>query len=141
MESPDAIKKAGVRRAPNGRALELHPAMRQRMWQPGQSANPSGKGGLYHEVVKMAREASPRAIARLQELMESDDERVAAVACNSLLERAFGKPKEFDPKSEPATGVPMFDPRAVSSEQLQLIKKALVLMQQATTVVEVQNDG
>ena len=27
------------------------------------------------------------------ELMGSDDERVAAVACNSILDRAFGKPK------------------------------------------------
>ena len=33
-----------------------------------------------------------RAITRLIELMESEDERVAAVACNSILDRAFGKP-------------------------------------------------
>ncbi len=30
---------------------------------------------------------------RLSELVESEDERVAAVACNSILDRAFGKPE------------------------------------------------
>ena len=29
---------------------------------------------------------------RLIELMDSEDERVAAVACNAILDRAFGKP-------------------------------------------------
>ena len=29
---------------------------------------------------------------RLIQLMDSEDERVAAVACNSILDRAFGKP-------------------------------------------------
>lgn len=27
-------------------------------------------------------------------MMKSDDERVAIIACNSILDRAFGKPKE-----------------------------------------------
>jgi hypothetical protein len=31
--------------------------------------------------------------------MESDDERVAAVACNALLDRAFGKPREQTPET------------------------------------------
>jgi predicted ThiF/HesA family dinucleotide-utilizing enzyme len=30
---------------------------------------------------------------RLIELMRSEDERVAAVACNSILDRAFGRPR------------------------------------------------
>jgi len=34
----------------------------------------------------------PYAVQRLIALMDSDDERVAAVACNSILHRAFGKP-------------------------------------------------
>src|SRR5215471_1533080 len=37
--------------------------------------------------------APPYAISRLIQLMDSDDERVAAVACNSVLDRAFGRPK------------------------------------------------
>src|SRR5215470_8785507 len=35
---------------------------------------------------------APYAVQRLIALMDSDDERVAAVACNSILDRAFGRP-------------------------------------------------
>ena len=43
--------------------------------------------------MSLAREAAPRAVQRLIGLTDSEDERVAAVACNSILDRAFGKPK------------------------------------------------
>jgi hypothetical protein len=39
-------------------------------------------------------------MVRLSELMESEDERVAAVACNSVLDRAYGRPETRRP--EPA---------------------------------------
>jgi hypothetical protein len=55
--------------------------------------NPEGNSGLYGETVKLAHQAAPDAIRRLIELTRSEDERVAAVACNSILDRAFGKPK------------------------------------------------
>lgn len=116
---------------------QLHPAMLPQMWKPGQSGNPSGFSKLQGEIMRMARSASPRAITRLTELMESQDERVASVACNSLLERAWGKPKEMDPRDEHPNGVPTFNPRAVTPEQLEIIKQAIRLMQQATTLVEV----
>ena len=52
-------------------------------WRPGQSGNPSGeRGALYEGAMRLARELVPRAIERLGELIESEDERVAAVACN-----------------------------------------------------------
>lgn len=38
--------------------------------------------------------AAPRAIARLIELIESDDERVAAACANSVLDRLYGKPTQ-----------------------------------------------
>jgi hypothetical protein len=66
----------------------LHP------FQPGQSGNPSGKGGLYHEAQRICREASPQAARRMVELMNSDDPRVALLAADKVLERAWGKPKE-----------------------------------------------
>jgi hypothetical protein len=36
----------------------------------------------------------------LIELMESSDERVATVACQAILDRAFGKPKDYDPATD-----------------------------------------
>jgi hypothetical protein len=79
---------------------QLSPGFTERIWRKGQSGNPAGHSGLYGEVTHLAREASPRAIERLKELMESDDHRVAAVACNSIIDRAFGKPREYDPAEE-----------------------------------------
>jgi hypothetical protein len=65
-----------------------------RPFQPGQSGNPSGKGGLFHEAQRICREASPAAARRMVELMSSADERVALLAAEKVMERAWGKPKE-----------------------------------------------
>jgi hypothetical protein len=94
MSNPtlNAGNGAGKRTLPT--ALTAH------QWRPGQSGNPGGKGGAYAECLRLARDASPRAVHRLIELMDSEDERVAAVAANSILDRAFGKPKE-QPKDAP----------------------------------------
>ena len=70
----------------------LPPALAANRWQPGQSGNPSGHNGEYGQAMKLARQAAPDAVRRLIELMNSEDERVAAVACNAILDRAFGKP-------------------------------------------------
>ena len=89
----DGTKKPGVGSGGHLRGVDrLHPAMRGRMWKPGQSGNPTGHCGEYGTAMKLAREAAPDAVRRLIELMNSEDERVAVVACNSILDRAFGKP-------------------------------------------------
>jgi hypothetical protein len=72
----------------------LPAALAANRWKPGQSGNPQGHSGLYGDVVKRARELSIRAIERLGELMESQDERVASVASSAILDRAFGKARE-----------------------------------------------
>jgi len=69
-----------------------------RPFQPGQSGNPSGKGGLFHEAQRICREASPAAARRMVELMNSADERLALMAADKVLERAWGKPKEMPDK-------------------------------------------
>src|SRR5690242_14257348 len=81
-----AVKPKKRRSLPQG--------MREKMWQPGKSGNPGGRTIEYKECVRMAKEASPRAMQRLIELMESSDERVAIMAADKIMERAWGKPKE-----------------------------------------------
>jgi hypothetical protein len=88
----------------------LPPALAANRWRPGQSGNPLGHSGAYGEAMKIARSYAPAAMHRLAELAElnqldsegnlvslSDlpdaDRRVIAVAANSILDRAFGKPK------------------------------------------------
>jgi hypothetical protein len=74
----------------------LPPALAANRWRPGQSGNPSGHSGEYGVAIKLAQRAAPYAVRRLIELMDSEDERVAAVACNSILDRALGKPKPVE---------------------------------------------
>jgi hypothetical protein len=82
-------------RARKGRVLS--PAFLERRWKPGQSGNPSGQTAEYGDVIRLAQSLSLRAIERLAELIESEDERVAAGACNPILDRAFGKPQPQPP--------------------------------------------
>ena len=71
-----------------------------RPWRPGQSGNPTGQGALYQEAQRLCREKTPRASARLIELMESSDERVAFMASKEVWERGFGKARDYDPREE-----------------------------------------
>jgi len=84
-----------------GKEKTLSTAFLATTWRPGHSGNSAGHSRLYGEAVRLARELSLRAVQRLGELMESEDERVSVVACNSLLDRAFGKPKAVEePKDD-----------------------------------------
>jgi hypothetical protein len=66
--------------------------MRGRMWQPGQSGNPTGRGGPYLECRRLAAEAIPGAMRRLIELMDAEDERVSYMATVAVLDRSGVKP-------------------------------------------------
>ena len=69
--------------------------MHRRECYPRASRQPAETGSIrqsYGQAVRLARQAAPYAVHRLIALMDSVDERVAVVACNSILDRAFGKP-------------------------------------------------
>src|SRR5262245_52020576 len=66
-----------------------------RPFQPGQSGNPSGRKRRYSKTVTaLAREASPKAIKTLIEIMEDPAATpgVRATCCEKILDRAWGKP-------------------------------------------------
>jgi len=54
-------------------------------WLPGRSANPGGRPGVPEVIKATLRELSPRAVQRLGELLDSEDERIQ-------LEAAKGDP-------------------------------------------------
>jgi hypothetical protein len=57
----------------------------------GQSGNPKGGSKKSAAIKELAQSHCERAIARLAELMESEDEGIAVKACDILLERGYGK--------------------------------------------------
>jgi hypothetical protein len=108
----------------------LPPALAANIWRPGQSGNPSGNSGTYGEVVKLARLLSVRAIERLGELVESTDERVAAVACQAILDRAFGRPRPTIEKQETLEDrIEAMSPEERRARLRELTEKALSLVQ------------
>jgi len=128
-------------------ARSLPPALAANVWKKGQSGNPKGKQAEYYEMQRIAREASPAAAKRLVEMAYLDaidedgnlaplpinaDRRIVSWAVDKLMERAWGKPKEYDPLTEKDPNKPKFDPRLLSPQQLDIVEYALKLMVQAT---------
>lgn len=60
--------------------------------------------------------------------MGSEDERVALMATDKVLERAWGRPKEYDPNAEQAQQKPPFDPSPYTSEELEMLQAAMLIM-------------
>jgi hypothetical protein len=61
-------------------------------WLPGRSANPGGKPGVPEVIKATLRELSPRAVERLGELLDSEDERIQLEAAKAILDRHLGRP-------------------------------------------------
>ena len=61
-------------------------------WLPGTSANPGGRPGVPEAIKATLRELSPRAVQRLGELLDSDDERIQLEAAKAILDRHLGRP-------------------------------------------------
>jgi hypothetical protein len=97
---PDATQ-----RVPD-RAPEVPPGFRRpshgkgllRNFPRGNAGRPPNTSTRYSETVALARAASPAAMKCLIERMSDSDGRIAVVAANSVLERAFGKTKEMKPE-------------------------------------------
>jgi hypothetical protein len=97
-------------------------------YKKGQTGNPGGKTKQFAQCQRLCREASPEAARRLIQLIHSEDERVALMAADKVYERAWGKPKEYDPNAEQVQREPTFDPSLYSSAELEQLHAAVLLM-------------
>lgn len=79
----------------------------------GQAPNPTGKGGEFQSCQSLWHKASFAAAQEIIKLStESDDDRLRMTAAAWVYERAWGKPREYDPASEKPAG-PEFDPELI----------------------------
>ncbi len=61
-------------------------------FKPGQSGNPGGRKPIPPEIKDALRQMTPKAVQRLAEMLESDDERIVMMAVKEILDRDLGKP-------------------------------------------------
>lgn len=112
---------SGKKELPPGAIIPRHGGGMLRPWKPGQAGNPAGRrGDEYDETVRLARTASPDAMRKLIAKMDSDDERVATIAIQGVLDRAFGKPKEYDPNAAREAGASL-DVANLTPAELEMI--------------------
>jgi hypothetical protein len=79
-------------------ATRRHPNLKP--FRKGTSGNPGGRPAISAQVRLRAQEATPSAIERIVALIDSDDERVALMACKEILDRAYGKVGQADKEDD-----------------------------------------
>jgi hypothetical protein len=126
----DVLRRQGSeQRDARGRWLPGTTPTGARPWRKGQVPNPSGKGGAYHEMQRLAREYTPRGTEILREIADdpNEDSRNRIVAIGMLFDRAWGKPREYDPQAEAREeqNKSSFDPRRYTEEELEVIEAGL----------------
>ena len=94
------------------------------------SANPGGRPRGYSEARRALQSwASLDGVRRLIALAQSPDDRVASIVTLEIFDRAYGKPKDFDPSEErPPVRVD------VSKLSLAKRKEMLAMIRQTVTV-------
>jgi len=95
-------------------------------WQKGQSGNPAGYSGAYNQARAICAKATAEAARKQVELMDSDDERVAFMATEAVLNRGAGKPRDHSNEDDAAQRI---DISALSGDERAslavLLRKAL----------------
>src|ERR1700736_5263276 len=81
---------------------------------------------LYAEVRKIYRESSPAAAKEMCRLaLEAEDERVRSVCAGMVMDRAWGRPREYDPNAEAPKKPPSFDPSLYTLEELKQMQAVM----------------
>ena len=86
---------------------------------------------LFAEVQKIYRECSLAAAKEMCRLaLEAEDERVRSVCAGMVMDRAWGKPKEYDPNAEAPKRAPPFDPSLYTTDELRRMQEVMLMIAQ-----------
>ena len=106
-------------RVPEGWRKPKHGQGMLKPWPKGHSGRPQGlTPSRYNETQAYARQNSLEAMRTLVERLRDPDGRIAVVAANSLLERAWGKVKEARPEDAQQAQI---DLSSLSAEELAIM--------------------
>ncbi len=87
-------------------------------WRKGETGRVSNVASRYVETQQYARENSMKALRTLVERLDDADGRIAVVAANSILERAWGKTREQRPEEQQP---PHIDLSALTAAELRVL--------------------
>ena len=98
----------GTQPSASGSALQgyivpSHGQGRLKPFQKGQTGNPGGNQGEYQLARRICAAHTEEAVKRQLELMRSDDERVAFMATEAILNRGIGKPRDHSAEDQART--------------------------------------
>lgn len=115
-----------------------------RVVRPGDVLNPSGQSGRYQEVVSLARGRSVEILETLIAIAldPQEDARSRIVACQAILDRAFGKVTDKPPTVD--TGDPVtLDASRLTDKELKALLKLLDSgrLSEALTSAQGDEDG
>jgi hypothetical protein len=83
----------------------------------------------YVDVQKVYRLHSPASAAEICRLsVEAENEHVRAVCGQMVLERAWGKPREYDPDKEAPKKAPPFDPKLYTTDELKQMQAVMTMI-------------
>jgi hypothetical protein len=84
---------------------------------------------LYAEVQKIYRVCSPAAAREICRLaLEAEDERVRSVCAGMVMDRAWGRPKDYDPNAEAPKKAPPFDPKLYTTDELRRMQEVMTMI-------------
>jgi hypothetical protein len=87
-------------------------------WRKGETGRVSNVASRYTETQQYARQHSMEAVKTLVERLQDPDGRIAVVAANSILERAWGKVREMKPEEREQVSI---DLSALSAAELKIL--------------------
>ena len=97
---------------------------------------------LFAEVQKIYRECSPAAAREICRLaLEAEDERVRSVCAGMVMDRAWGRPKEYDPNAEAPKKAPPFDPSLYTTEELRRMQEVMLMIARRQGLVPEEDEG
>jgi len=108
-------------------------------WRPGQSGNPGGgKRKLDEGVRQLAKQWTPKAIARLGYWLESDSAKASVAAASILLDRAWGRaPQEHTISEELASQIERLSDTDRKLRLLDILSRAIAASPPGATVIDV----